>query len=122
MTIPVTDPMTARVAELEAELAAQSKALIAERIGRLAAERGLSSEQATDIGCRVLAEARLRAAPLHRNPSLVDTFFEALADNPTAAHLFERPQGQIAQPPAKRPPGQMDMREYRRTRESGELR
>lgn len=121
MTIPVTDPMAARVAELEAELAAQSKALIAERIGRLAAERGLSSEQATDIGSRVLAEARLRAAPLHRDVGVVDVLFATVADDPAAAHLFEPMRAAPSRPAGGKGLGEMTMAEYRRARQSSRI-
>lgn len=65
--------MTRDIAQLEAEL-------VAERIGRLAAQRGLSQEQAHDIHGRVMKAARLRALLPHRDLSLVDTLFGMVAE------------------------------------------
>lgn len=106
----------ARIVALEAELADRNKALVAERVGRLAAERGLSEEQATDIHARVVQAARMRAAPLHRDVGLVDTLFATVADDPTARHLFVPVETAPSRPALGKGLGEMTMDEYRRAR------
>lgn len=112
---------SARLVALEAELADQRKALVAERVARLATERGLSDEQARDIHSRVIQAARLRAVPLHRDVGVVDVLFATVADDPTAGHLFEPMR--IVSPASTlgKPLGQMTMAEYRRARQSSRI-
>ena len=109
---------TNRLVALEAELADQRKALVAERVARLATERGLSDEQARDIHSRVIQAARLRAVPLHRDVGVVDVLFATVADDPTAAHLFEPMRPVLLHPASGKGLGEMTMAEYRRARQS----
>jgi len=113
--------MTRDIAQLEAELASRNDALVAERIGRLAAQRGLSQEQAHDIHGRVMKAARQRALQPHRDLSLVDTLFGMVAEDATAAHLFEPMEAPPPSPPGKGL-GQMSMDEYVAARRAGRSR
>lgn len=107
--------MTRDIAQLEAEL-------VAERIGRLAAQRGLSQEQAHDIHGRVMKAARLRALLPHRDLSLVDTLFGMVAEDATAAHLFEPAESAPPPSPPGKGLGQMSMDEYVAARRAGRSR
>lgn len=106
--------MTRDIADLET-------ALVAERIGRLAAQRGLSQEQAHDIHGRVMKAARQRALLPYRDLSLVDTLFGMVSEDATAAHLFEPMETPPPSPPGKGL-GQMSMDEYVAARRAGRSR
>jgi adenylosuccinate lyase len=114
--------MTRDTAQLEAELSARNDALVAERIGRLAAERGLSREQAHDIHGRVMKAARQRALLPHRDLSLVDTLFGMVAEDATATHLFTPVESAPPPSPLGKGLGEMTMAEYVAARRAGRAR
>lgn len=112
----------ARIAALETQVAQQQKALVTERVGRLAAQRGLTVEQAHDIQARIADAARLKAAPLHRDLGMVDTLFGEVADDPAAAHLFQRVDtGPTKSTAAIADIAAMSPAEYRKARKAGIL-
>lgn len=115
------DDPAARIAMLEAQVAQHQKALVTERVGRLAAQRGLTMEQAHDIQTRIADTARLKAVPLHRDLNVVDVLFGEVADDPGAAHLFQRQDASPAKGAASVAVAKMSPAEYRKARKAGIL-
>lgn len=119
MTHYNSDP-AARIAALETQVAQQQKTLVTERVGRLAAQRGLTVEQAHDIQTRIADAARLKAVPLHRDLDVVDALFGEVADDPAAAHLFQRQDAAPVKADVS-VAGKMSPAEYRKARKAGIL-
>lgn len=116
------DDPAARIAMLEAQVAQHQKALVTERVSRLAAQRGLTMEQAHDIQTRIADTARLKAVPLHRDLNVVDVLFGEVADDPGAAHLFQRQDAAPAKGAANvAEVAKMSPAEYRKARKAGIL-
>lgn len=116
------DDAAAQITALEAQVAQHQKALVTERVGRLAAQRGLTMEQARDIQTRIADTARLKAVPLHRDLNVVDVLFGEVADDPGAAHLFQRHDASPANGAISvAEVAKMSPAEYRKARKAGIL-
>lgn len=128
MTEDNPEALARRVRELEAlvgEQTALRDGIVRERVGRLAAERGLSAEQATDVHRRVMDAARLKAVLPYRDLRVVDALFEQVEADPTAAHLFQRmgkDAGTVGERITAEQAGKLSPAEYRRARREGRIR